>query len=349
MPLTMALLPIVIGFLGNGMNTALHGVCIVATDDCYGMGIMQTKDMFHSASLRLAINTTNENRPTPAFPVIIASPNGNDIKSYSGTSIQTDRMIDNKDHWDLIFICHFWGDATQQLQDNPNLVSWLQEQSRRKTAIIALGSGVLWLAQAGLLDGRDATTYWHYREEFSQCFPRVNWLEQASITQSDHLCCVAGATSANDMLLHHITKLCGAKVAQGINRDILFDSRRTYDLPTSGLEVHRQHDDQQILQVQSWLDSHFNQVVDFNQIAQRFNMSLRNFPRRFERATGSKPLQYLQRLRITIAKERLIYSNNSIKHIALDVGYQDSSYFSALFKRHLALTPAAFRQQYRIR
>jgi len=331
------------------MISTVNGVCIVATDGVYGMGIMLTKDMFYSASLRMALNQPDTFGSQQAFPVLIASPSGDDIKSYSGTVLQADCQINDTDYWDLIFLGHFWGDPNQQLQQNPTLIPWLKLQHQRGTQIIALGSGVFWLAQAGLLDHREATTYWHYQQQFEQQFPLVLWQPQAAITQSDNLCCVAGATSANDILLHHIAKLCGSKVAQGISRDILFDSRRSYEVPTLAQEIDRQHDDQQILQIQSWLDANYAQIIDFSRLAIKFNMSKRNFARRFEQATNKKPLQYLQQLRISVAKEHLIYSNHSIKRIALDVGYQDSSYFSTLFKRVSLMSPAVFRQQYKKR
>ncbi|WNC74201.1 helix-turn-helix domain-containing protein [Thalassotalea psychrophila] len=335
------------------MKQDLSGVCIVATDGVFGLGIMQAKEMFYSASLRLALmqqKSAAKAEVSPlieAFPVVIASPEGEAIKTYSGTAIQCDVALVENAQWDFIVLSHFWGDAEEQLEKNSKLITWLQAQNRHKTPIMAFGSGVFWLAQAGLLDGREATTYWHYLDDFKQRFPLVNWQAKASITQSDNLCCVAGVSSSADMLLHNIAKLCGVKVAQGISRDMLYDTRRTYDVPPLGLESQRQHSDQQILQIQNWLDLNYSEEFDFAQLVQQFGMSKRNFARRFQKATGNNPLQYLQELRLTMAKEMLIYSDNSIKHIALDVGYQDSSYFSAIFKRQMNMSPLIFRQQYR--
>lgn len=334
------------------------GVCIVATNGVYGMGVLQAKDMFYSASLRLALRQKRaKQRPRDfsvdvvehgAFPVVIASPSGEPVQTYSGTKIQCDAGLDDG-YWSVVILSHFWGEPDQQLADNPGLIEWLRKQSERQTAIMGFGSGVFWLAQAGLLDGKEATTYWQYLESFQQRFHQVKWQAKTPITEDGNVCCVMGATSANDMLLHYISKLCGVKVAQGISRDILFDSRRSYEVPVFGLTQYRQHEDYQIEQIQHWFDGHFSEAFEMAVVAKQFGMSLRNFARRFERATGEKPLAYLQQLRTTVAKDMLIYSDNSIKHIALDVGYQDSSYFSRLFKRHLMMSPAEYRRQYRRR
>lgn len=331
------------------MDDSNSGVCILATDGSYGMGILHAKDMLYSASRRLAQLRRKSDDKGGAFPVVIASPDGTAINSYSGTLIQPDAALNCQESWDLIILSHFWGNPKRLLETSPTVIDWVRANHERQTAILAEGSGVLWPAQAGLLDNREATTYWHYLDTFREMFPQVNWQPQTPITESGSICCVAGAASASDMLLHYITKLCGTEVAQGVNRDLLFDTRRAYEVPPLGLETHRQHSDYQIEQVQSWLDRHYSEEFEMVELAQHFSMSLRNFARRFERATGLKPLAYVQQLRTSIAKDMLVYSDKSIKHIALDVGYQDSSYFSVLFKRHTDMTPANYRQQYKKR
>ena len=88
-------------------------------------------------------------------------------------------------------------------------------------------------------------------------------------------------------------------------------------------------------------------IKNFSNLAEIFGMSKRNFARRFKQATGDIPKDYLQRLRIFIARDLLIYSERSVKYIALEVGYQDSSYFGELFKRFHQMTPSQYRKQFR--
>ncbi len=325
----------------------LNDICIVATNDVYGMSVMQAKDMLHSASLRLNILQKGPERES-AFNVAIANLTGDDILTYSGTVIKCDHKLSLKDHWRLIILGHFWSDTDKQRQENPGLIDWLKAQHYKGTEIIAQGTSVFWLAEAGILDGKEATTYWRTVKDYKKHYPNIIWREHQAITESENISCVAGAASAADLLLHKITQICGLKVAQGISRDIFFESTRSYTIPILGLEAQRTHNDLQIQKIQDWLDDHYHQELEFAFIAQQFGMSLRNFSRRFALATQLTPIEYLQQLRIHIAKHQLIYSQHSVKHIALDVGYQDASYFSQLFKRYCQLTPLQFRKKFKI-
>ncbi|MEH6822643.1 MAG: helix-turn-helix domain-containing protein [Motiliproteus sp.] len=205
-----------------------------------------------------------------------------------------------------------------------------------------------WLAQAGLLDGREATSYWRCQDDYRRRFPAVNWCFERLITESANLCCAAGASAMNDLLLHQVNRLCGAKVASGISRDIMFDMRRAYDFTPLGFGGYKQHGDRAIEQVQQWLESHYPEQLVLAEVARRHGMSLRNFARRFVAATGEKPLAYLQRIRVDVARNLLIHSDKPIQQIALAVGYQDSSYFCRQFRLQTRLTPAVYRRHYRL-
>ncbi|PTT69097.1 AraC family transcriptional regulator, partial [Pseudomonas sp. HMWF007] len=84
----------------------------------------------------------------------------------------------------------------------------------------------------------------------------------------------------------------------------------------------------------------------FEDVAREHGMSIRNFMRRFQTATGDKPLHYLQRLRIETAKGLLSGSRKSIKTISYEVGYDDASFFARLFRQHTELSPNQYRQQF---
>src|SRR5690606_26914943 len=107
------------------------------------------------------------------------------------------------------------------------------------------------------------------------------------------------------------------------------------------------HPDEQITQVQIWLHDNYYREISFPPIAERFGMSVRTLNRRFKNALGQTPLEYLQEIRISTAKDLLKTSNLSISENAAKDGYEDTSYFSRLFKAHLATTPNAYRNTVR--
>ena len=103
------------------------------------------------------------------------------------------------------------------------------------------------------------------------------------------------------------------------------------------------HHDEQIIKIQEWLKKHYQEDVALKALAGKFDISVRSFNRRFRLAAGQTPLQYLQEVRLQQAKALLKQSNLSIAEIAYAVGYQDTSYFSSLFKRVNAITPNEYR------
>ena len=130
-------------------------------------------------------------------------------------------------------------------------------------------------------------------------------------------------------------------------RGLDFEMKVEAAVPRAVTDVENlEHQDVIILQIQQWLEEHFADKFRFEDVAREHGMSIRNFMRRFQTATGDKPLHYLQRLRIETAKGLLSGSRKSIKTISYEVGYDDASFFARLFRQHTDLSPNQYRQQF---
>jgi transcriptional regulator GlxA family with amidase domain len=110
-----------------------------------------------------------------------------------------------------------------------------------------------------------------------------------------------------------------------------------------GYQQQNTHNDEQIIKIQEWLQENYQQAILFHKVAAKFKMSVRSLNRRFKTAANKTPIQYLQEIRIDHAKELLKQSNLSIAEVSYAVGYQDTSYFSSLFKKHASVTPAEYQ------
>jgi len=107
-----------------------------------------------------------------------------------------------------------------------------------------------------------------------------------------------------------------------------------------------EHNDESISRAQEWLHHNFHQPFPLEAPARCANMSLRNFVRRFKRATGDTPLNYLQKLRIAAAKRLLEGDHRTMQEISGAVGYQDVAFFRSLFARHTGVSPSAYRRKF---
>lgn len=327
--------------MSNSQSPNLRQVSILAIEGVFASTLMQAKDFFHMASLRFG--KLQGKGLTPAFQTRLVSPDGLPVESFSDVRIPVDGPLDEAQ---IIILPTFWGDFDTLRARYPQVCSWLRERHAAGSVICGEASGVFWMAQAGLLDGKEATTYWRFFSEFAERFPRVLLNQDKHLSDADNLYCAGGVTSACDLYIYLIERFCGAGIAQAVSRDILYEVQRSYTPGRIGFGGQKLHHDMTILQIQQWLEEHFADKFRFEDVAREHGMSIRNFMRRFQAATGDKPLHYLQRLRIETAKGLLSSTRKSIKTISYEVGYDDASFFARLFRQHTQLSPNQYRRQY---
>ncbi|MET1079176.1 MAG: GlxA family transcriptional regulator [Pseudomonas sp.] len=280
---------------------------------------------------------------TPALEILLVSPDGHSVRSFSDVTIPVDGGLSAAD---VIILPAFWDDFDALCAHHPQVLPWLRDCHANGSVVCGEATGVFWMAQAGLLDGKEATTYWRFFREFAERFPKVLLNPDKHLSDADNLYCAGGVTSACDLYLYLIERFCGANVAQAVARDILYEVQRSYTPGRIGFGGQKLHQDLTILQIQHWLEEHFAEKFRFEDVARAHGMSIRNFMRRFLAATGDKPLHYLQRLRVDTAKGLLSATRKSIKTISYEVGYDDASFFARLFRQHTELSPNQYRRQY---
>ncbi|WP_446682017.1 GlxA family transcriptional regulator [Ectopseudomonas guguanensis] len=325
----------------NHQSGALRRVSILATDGVFASTLMQAKDFFHMAGIRYARQQGLGDQPP--FEIRLVSPDGQPVNSFSNVRVPVDGGLEA---CDVIILPAFWDDFDALSRRYPQVLDWLRRQHTSGTAICGEASGVFWMAEAGLLDGKEATTYWRFFREFAERFPKVLLNPDKHLSDADNLYCAGGVTSACDLYIYLIERYCGAGVAQGVARDILYEVQRSYTPGRIGFGGQKLHQDVTVLQIQHWLEEHYADKFRFEDVAREHGMSIRNFMRRFQGATGDKPLHYLQRLRIETAKSLLSSTRKSIKTISYEVGYDDASFFARLFRQHTELSPNQYRRQF---
>jgi transcriptional regulator GlxA family with amidase domain len=282
------------------------------------------------------------------FRVVTASVDGKPVSYEGGVTIQPDKAIAGIRKTDLVFVPTIGLDVNRILRHNPGVVGFLQRQASKGTVIAGVCSGVSMLAEAGLLDGRQATTHWALADEYRQRYPDVDWKPDLFITRSDNIFCGGGVYAALDLCLHLVEYLAGYDVARQTGRALLIDSPRTWQSVFSAPALNRQHSDDKILRAQDYLHEYFNAEFSMDELAQRIGMSNRNFTRRFKQATGETPISYLHQLRINCAKHLLETDYKSVQEVCHEVGYEDIPFFRNIFRRYTGFSPSEYRRRYAV-
>lgn len=226
------------------------------------------------------------------------------------------------------------------------LIPWLRQQHADGVVIAAVCGGVFLLAETGLLAGRQATTHWALAEQFTTRFPDV-------LVESDHMVIdygdvvtAGGVLAWADLGLRLTERFLGPTVMLETARYMLVDPPGREQRYYSDFNPRTKHGDPAILKVQQWLWTQRERPVSVADIANYACLEQRTFLRRFTKATGMKPSEYQQRLRITRAREMLEFSKKSIDDIASNTGYNDAGAFRRVFHKIVGLTPSDYRRRF---
>ncbi|UTW58815.1 helix-turn-helix domain-containing protein [Kordiimonas sp. SCSIO 12603] len=209
-------------------------------------------------------------------------------------------------------------------------------------------AGAFLLAEAGLLDGRTATTHWDLANQFESSYPDVELNVERMLVDDGDLITAGGVMAWIDLGLKLVDRFLGPAIMLKTAKFLLVDpgerEQRFYSVFSPSLS----HGDSAVLKVQQWLQSGFAEAVTVKEMTEFSGLSGRTFIRRFQQATGFSPSEYLQHLRIGKARELMELTSQSVDQIAWQVGYQDPGAFRRIFHKVMGLTPRDYRARFAI-
>jgi len=284
--------------------------------------------------------------PVPRFSVRIVGVDGGDVSCMNGMQIRTQGTLAEVESADLLIVSS--ANVREREAWTTTVVPHLVRLHRQGTRIASICTGAFVLAEAGLLSGRIATTHWGFVPMFRELYPEVDVRPERMLTQDGSIFCSGGINAYAELCLYLVEYWCGYKTAEQLARALVLDGWREQQMDYSLFEFQKRHGDAAMLKAQNHMEAHFRGTLNVADLAEIAAMSERNFKRRFKKATGDTPNEYLQRLRIEHAKHRLEHSMKGIEGIADEVGYRDVAYFRQVFKQLAGMTPQAYRTKMRI-
>jgi transcriptional regulator GlxA family with amidase domain len=231
----------------------------------------------------------------------------------------------------------------------PAEIAWLKGCYARGATIATACSGAVLLAEAGLLDGHEATTHWAYCDVLGKRYPAVKVRRERALVASgegQRLVMAGGGTSWQDLALYLIARWFGIDAAMQVARINLIDWHAVGQQPFARLARSRQVGDAVIARCQTWIAEHYQERAPVAAMVRLSGLAERSFKHRFREATGMSPLEYVHTLRLEEAKHMLETGALPIEAIANEVGYEDAGFFSRLFRRNVSLTPMQYRRRF---
>lgn len=321
---------------------------ILAFDECYASSVGGFADILQVANSHLR---RQQGTAAAQFEWRFVSSSGNAIVASNGLQLQTHKL-EPHGRFDLVFIpsLHYGGrDRFDLILDQQAETSdWLIAQWRAGAWVAANCTGTFVLAQTGLLDGRTATTTWWLESQFRAKYPKVDLQLRSVITESDRLICAGASASYLLQAIRTIERFAGPAIASQTAKSLLIDVSQTSQVPYLPLLAERTHSDSLVQRAQHWLQSNMTKEIRISELARALAVSDRTLIRRFKAALEQTPLAYLQDLRLEAARALLETGDQSVDVIANQVGYNDTSSFSRLFRERIGMSPGAYRSRFQI-
>ncbi len=328
------------------MNTPVSVAALVLPGGTLG-SLFELVDFFAVANTLAGMGDALEG---PVFDCRLVSVDGKRVEHAMGLKLDVQGGLEVAAEADLVCLpaldIRGLGDLRRQIEANRTLVDRLEALYANGTAIAAGCTGTVLLAEAGLLNGRRATTAWWLKDIFQRRYPAVRLRIEDLVVQEERLFTAGAASAYLNLALVLAAHFGNPSLAALCSKTLLIDPNRSSQAPYTMLGPISEHGDELVARIQFWMQTNLQKNLELGGLADQFAVSERTLIRRFKHATGETPIGYLQQLRVEAAKRLLESTALSTEAVTERVGYADLSSFRRLFKRVTHLSPGEYRMRF---
>lgn len=322
-------------------RTGTHKVIMFGYDDAQILDVTGPLEVFSRASRWLVDHGYAIQRP---YDVELVGLERGDFACSSGVYVRAMRSFAEATDADTLLISGGIGYRT--ILHRHDVLDWIRQQADRVTRLGSICTGAFFLAEAGLLNHRTATTHWAYCDKLSQHGVDISVEADAIFIKQGNIYTSAGVTTGMDMSLAMVEEDWGAHVALAVAQElVLFTKRPGRHSQLSPLLINQAAASDRLHDVQFWLIENCAQDLSVEALAARYAMSPRNFTRRFTDTFGETPAKYVEKIRVNVATIRLEETEQSLEAIAIACGFSCADTMRRAFLRITGYTPSEFRKR----
>lgn len=270
-----------------------------------------------------------------------------EVEYYDGLfSVKPHTHISNIATTDLIIIPSLNHNYEQAMVRNKLLIDWVEQQYKLGAEVASICTGAFILASSGLLDGKHCSTHWAAANQFRVMFPEVNLEPDRLITDEQGIYTNGGAYSFLNLIIYLIEKYFDRQTAIFCSKVFQIEMDRNSQSEFVIFNGQKLHNDEIIKQAQAFIESNIRDKISMEELASRFAIGRRNFDRRFIKATGNTPVEYMQRVKVESAKKAFESSRKTINEVMYEVGYSDVKAFREVFRKITGISPLEYKARY---
>ena len=236
------------------------------------------------------------------------------------------------------------GEGVIAASRSARLLAFVRAAAKRGVRIASVCSGAYILAEAGLLDGRRATTHWRRTPHFLSTYPRVKLESDKIFVRDGEIWSSAGISAGIDLALAMVTEDFGEDVSRQTARQLVLYDRRSGGQSQFSSLLELKAPTGRFGPLLSWAREHLDEPLTVEHLAERAGMSSRHFTRAFVAETGTTPFKAVERLRIEVARQRVQSSSEAIERVAQSTGFRDPERMRRAFIRAFGQPPQSLRR-----
>jgi transcriptional regulator GlxA family with amidase domain len=283
--------------------------------------------------------------PDPGYAVDVVSP-VTTVREWSGLRLVADRSYRAvRGPVDTLIVTGVEG--PEDARRDPDLVRWLAWAGPHARRVVGLCTGSYLLAEAGLLDGRTATTHWEDCDELARRYPRVRVERDPIYVRDGPVYTSAGSTAGLDLVLALVEEDLGRRVALQVARRMVFFLKRPGgQAQFSALLSTQMAESEPVRELQAWILEHPTADLSADALARRLGTSPRNFFRVFVRDVGMTPGRFVERVRVEAARRLLEETSRGTSDVAAACGFGCPETMRVAFRRTLGVSPNRYRNRF---
>jgi transcriptional regulator GlxA family with amidase domain len=289
-----------------------------------------------------AFEVANMMADEPPYDLHFVSEAGGRVKTSSGMTLDSEAFSEKP--FDTLVV----GGATIPSPSTPGMIAFIKEAPKRHRRIAAVCTGAFALAEAGLLDGRRATTHWLHARELQSQFPKVKMDEDRIFINDGPIWTSAGMTAGIDLGLALIENDLGSELAKAVARKLVIYHRRGGGQSQFSTLLELSPKSDRIQTTLAYARENLHKPLTVPELADVAHLSPRQFSRAFHAETGQSPAKAIENLRVEAARELMEQSRHPIDIVARQTGFSDRDHMRRAFLRAFGQPPQVLRRNARI-
>lgn len=278
-------------------------------------------------------------------PIVVLAREAGAVRSSSGVELIA-RSFKRAKMPDTLMIAG--GEGTRTAATCKETLTFVRSAARRGRCVASVCSGTYVLAEAGVLDGKRATTHWRRTRDFLKRYPKVRLEPDRIYVQDGNIWSSAGITAGIDLALAMIADEFGEEIAQETARQLVVYHRRSGGQSQFSALLELKSPSGRFKPLLAWAREHLDADLTVERLADKANMSARHFSRSFTAETGVSPSKAVERLRIEVARTRVQSGHEPIETIAQSSGFGDTERMRRAFMRTFGHPPQSLRRAARV-